>query len=109
MKNRLTGKSSNPMVNIGMPITTNTGATWKTAMWRRQRGGTWKKVSDFHKYQEMPQAIRRDFDRGIGVYVEPSELINIYRDLFINSSFLRNTCYAKSHFLRTQWLRGLKY
>ena len=34
---------------------------------RRQRGGTWKKVSDFHKYQEMPQAIRRDFDRGIEI------------------------------------------
>ena len=34
---------------------------------RRQRGGTWKKVSDYHKYQEMPQAIRRDFDRGIEI------------------------------------------
>ena len=32
---------------------------------RRQRGGTWKQVSDYHKYQEMPQAIRRDFDWGI--------------------------------------------
>ena len=32
---------------------------------RRQRGGTWKWVSDFHKYQEMPQAILRDFDRVI--------------------------------------------
>ena len=32
---------------------------------RRQRGGTWKRVSDFHKYQEMPQAILRDFDRAI--------------------------------------------
>ena len=32
---------------------------------RRQRGGTWKRVSDFHKYQEMPQAILRDFDRVI--------------------------------------------
>ena len=34
---------------------------------RRQRGGTWKRVSDYHKYQEMPQAIRRDFDRGIEI------------------------------------------
>ena len=34
VKNRLTGKSSNPMVNICMPITTNTGATWKAAMWK---------------------------------------------------------------------------
>ena len=32
---------------------------------RRQRGGTWKRVSDFHKYQEMPQAILRDFERVI--------------------------------------------
>ena len=32
---------------------------------RRQRGGTWKRVSDYHKYQEMPQAILRDFDRAI--------------------------------------------
>ena len=31
---------------------------------KRQRGGTWKRVSDYHKYQEMPQAIRRDFERG---------------------------------------------
>ena len=34
---------------------------------KRQRGGTWKRVSDYHKYQEMPQAIRRDFDRGIEI------------------------------------------
>ena len=32
---------------------------------RRQRGGTWKRVSDYHKYQEMPQAILRDFERAI--------------------------------------------
>ena len=32
---------------------------------RRQRGGTWKRVSDFHKYQKMPQAILRDFERVI--------------------------------------------
>ena len=32
---------------------------------RRQRGGTWKRVSDYHKYQEMPQVILRDFDRAI--------------------------------------------
>ena len=31
----------------------------------RQRGGTWKRVSDYHKYQEMPQAILRDFERAI--------------------------------------------
>ena len=32
---------------------------------RRQRGGMWKRISDYHKYQEMPQAILRDFDRVI--------------------------------------------
>ena len=32
---------------------------------KRQRGGTWKRVSDFHKYQEMPGAILRDFERVI--------------------------------------------
>ena len=32
---------------------------------RRQRGGMWKRVSDYHKYQEMPQAIRRDFERAL--------------------------------------------
>ena len=32
---------------------------------RRQRGGTWRRVSDYHKYQEMPQAILRDFDRAL--------------------------------------------
>ena len=32
---------------------------------RRQRGSTWKRVSDYHKYQEMPQAILRDFERAI--------------------------------------------
>ena len=32
---------------------------------RRQRGGTWKRVSDYHKHQEMSQAILRDFERVI--------------------------------------------
>ena len=32
---------------------------------RRQRGGMWKRISDYHKYQEMPQAILRDFERVI--------------------------------------------
>ena len=28
---------------------------------RKQRGGMWKRISDYHKYQEMPRAILRDF------------------------------------------------
>ena len=32
---------------------------------RRHRGGGWKRVSDYHKYQEMPRTILRDFDRAI--------------------------------------------
>ena len=32
---------------------------------RRQRGGMWKRISDYHKYQEMPRAILRDFERAI--------------------------------------------
>ena len=32
---------------------------------RRQRGGMWKRISDYEKYQEMPRAILRDFERAI--------------------------------------------
>ena len=32
---------------------------------KRQQGGTWKRVSDYHQSQEMPIAIRRDFERAI--------------------------------------------
>ena len=32
---------------------------------RRQRGGMWKRISDYEKHQEMPQAILRDFERAI--------------------------------------------
>ena len=32
---------------------------------RRQRGGMWKRVSDYHKAQVMPQAIRSDFKRAV--------------------------------------------
>ena len=47
-RRQLAGKSSKPMVSIGIPITINTGATGKAARFeRRQRGGTWKRVSDF--------------------------------------------------------------
>ena len=35
---------------------------------RRQRGGGWKRVNDFHKYQEMPQSILRDFERAVEVH-----------------------------------------
>lgn len=35
---------------------------------RRQRGGGWKKVSDYHKFQEMPQSILRDFERAVTVH-----------------------------------------
>ena len=32
---------------------------------KRQRGETWKRISDYEKYQEMPRAILRDFERAI--------------------------------------------
>ena len=32
---------------------------------RRQRGGTWKRISEYEKYQEMPSTILRDFERAI--------------------------------------------
>ena len=34
----------------------------------RQRGGEWKKVSEYHKYQLMPQVIRRDFERIVTIH-----------------------------------------
>ena len=35
---------------------------------RKQHGGGWKRVSDYHKYQEMPQSILRDFERAVEVH-----------------------------------------
>ena len=32
---------------------------------RRRRGGMWKKISEYEKYQEMSPAILRDFERAI--------------------------------------------
>ena len=32
---------------------------------RRQRGGTWKRASEYHIYQEMSPSILRDFDRAV--------------------------------------------
>ena len=32
---------------------------------KRQRGGTWRCISEYEKYQEMPSAILRDFERAI--------------------------------------------
>ena len=32
---------------------------------KRKRGGTWKRMSDYEKYQVMPKAIRQDFERVI--------------------------------------------
>ena len=40
------------------------------AIERRQRGGGWKQVSDYHKYQEMPQSILRDFERAVLIHCE---------------------------------------
>ena len=37
---------------------------------RKERGGTWKGISDYYKYQEMPQAIRRDFERAVVLHCE---------------------------------------
>ena len=34
-------------------------------IYRRQRGGMWRKISEYEKYQEMPTAILRDFERAI--------------------------------------------
>ena len=39
------------------------------AIERRQRGGGWKQVSDYHKYQVMPQSILRDFERAVTFHV----------------------------------------
>ena len=36
-----------------------------TTIEKQQRGGGWKPVSEYHKYQEMPQSILKDFDRAI--------------------------------------------
>ena len=35
----------------------------------RQRGGGWKKVSEYHKYQLMPQSILRDFEEAVVFHV----------------------------------------
>ena len=35
------------------------------AIERRQRGGGWKQVSEYHIYQEMPRAILTDFERAV--------------------------------------------
>ena len=35
------------------------------AIEKRQHGGGWKQVSDYHKYQEMPQVILVDFERAV--------------------------------------------
>ena len=40
------------------------------AIERRQRGGGWKQVSDYHKYQEMPRAILTDFERAVVLHCE---------------------------------------
>ena len=36
---------------------------------RWQRGGTWKRVSEHHRAQEMPKGIRRDFARAVEVHI----------------------------------------
>lgn len=38
------------------------------AIERRQRGGTWKRISDYHKSQVMPRAILEDFERAVSVH-----------------------------------------
>ncbi len=35
------------------------------AIERRQRRGGWKRISDYQKYQEMPQSIRHDFEHAV--------------------------------------------
>ena len=38
------------------------------AIERRQQDGGWKRVSDYHKYQEMPRAILSDFERAVLIH-----------------------------------------
>ena len=38
------------------------------AIEKRHRGGIWKRVSEYHKTQEMPQSILRDFARAVELY-----------------------------------------
>ena len=40
------------------------------AIERRQRGGGWKQVSEYHIYQEMPRAILTDFERAVLIHCE---------------------------------------
>ena len=39
------------------------------AIERQQRGGTWKRVSDYHRAQVMPQSILQDFERAVEIHV----------------------------------------
>ena len=74
-------QTSEPMryekvVGVGKPIKTD-GQYWyshnnqyrcsreTTDIEKRQRGGTWKQVTEHHKYQEMPKSILNDFERAI--------------------------------------------
>ena len=44
------------------------------AIERRQRGGTWKRISEYEKHQDMPQSILRDFKEAVEfhIYVKSS-------------------------------------
>ena len=40
--------------------------SWETTeIEKRQKGGTWKRISDYHRSQEIPPSILRDFERAI--------------------------------------------
>ena len=64
------------VVGVGKPIRTDDKYWYShnnqyrccretTDIEKRQRGGTWKQVSEYHKYQEMPKSILNDFERAI--------------------------------------------
>ena len=40
------------------------------AVERRQRDGTWKRVSDYHKYQVMPKSILEDFEKAVVLHCQ---------------------------------------
>ena len=64
------------LIGVGKPIRTDDKYWYShnnqyrccretTDIEKRQRGGTWKQVSEYHKYKEMHQSILNDFERAI--------------------------------------------
>ena len=102
-------KQSTQTANTGIPTINSIGALWTTT--GRSKDGNavvdGKRLSDYHRSQEMPQSILRDFERAVEIHcaVKSSlESIKIYmgRDLCINKLLRIKTCYAKTRFQQTQ-------